>query len=324
MATTVLIADKLESAGIEGIKALGCAVVSLPDVGAERLPQAVAEHDPRVVIVRSTKVGAPAIHAGQSLRLVVRAGAGYDTIDTKTAAARGVAVCNTPGMNAVAVAELALGMILALDRRLVEQTDRLRAGAWDKKEFSKARGIKGQTLGLIGLGSIGREMTVRAQAFGMGVIAHSLNMTPDRAADLRVQYGGRTRDELLGMLPKCDVVSVHVAANVQSERMADGAFFAAMRPGAMFINTSRGSVVDEAALAHAVRTRGIRAGLDVYEQEPAGGTAAWKPPLADLPGVVLAHHVGASTEQAQNAVAEETVRVVREYVLRGVFENRVN
>lgn len=320
----ILVADKFEKVGLEGLKALGCEVVSAPDLGADGMGAGIAQHDPAVLVVRGTKVNKSAIEQGKSLKMIIRAGAGYDNIDTAAAAARGIPVCNCPGMNAAAVAELAFALWLALDRRVVEQTLELRAGTWNKKEYSKARGIKGSTLGVIGLGAIGRDVVRKARAFGVSCWGHSLNMTRERALDLGISDGGSSRKELLAMLPKCDAVTVHAAANKESDRMCDREFFAAMKPGAVFINTSRGSVVDEDALIEAIRTKGIRVGADVFADEPAGGTAQWKSRLADLPGVYGTHHVGASTDQAQNAVAEEVVRIVKVYRENGRVENRVN
>lgn len=320
----VLIADQFETSGREGLAALGCEVIFDPSITADALPDALATLAPQVLIVRSKKVKAQAIAAAKALRLVVRAGAGYDTIDTAAAARGGVAVCNCPAMNAVAVAELVFALLLACDRRIPDQTGDLRCGKWNKKEYSKARGLKGLTLGVVGVGSIGREVIKRAKAFEMNIWAHSLNMTPDRALDLHVRYSGRSRPELLEMLPGCDAVTVHVVANPESERMCNAEFFDAMKAGSYFINTSRGSVVDEAALAEAIRGKGIRAGLDVFDNEPAGGTEAWTSPLCGLPGVYTSHHVGASTDQAQQAVADEVVRIIRVYKQTGRFENRVN
>lgn len=320
----ILVADKFEKIGLDGLKALSCDVVSMPDVGAEKLPGALAETNPRVLVVRGTKVSADAMGRAPALQVVIRAGAGYDTIDCAGARARNIAVCNCPGMNAAAVAELTLGLLLALDRRIVEQTMDLKAGVWNKKEYGKARGVKGSTLGVIGLGSIGREVIRRARAFGIQCFAHSLNMTPERALDLGVQNAGRTRADLLAMLPRCDAVTVHVAANKESDRMCDAEFFRAMKPGAAFINTSRGSVVDEPAMIEAIRTKGLRVGADVYAGEPAGGQEKWKIALADLPGVIGTHHIGASTDQAQNAVADEVVRIVKVFKETGAAENRVN
>lgn len=325
----VLIADPFEQSGRDGLTALGCEVTSDPALTPDTLPDAVARIDPAVLVVRSKKVRPAAIEAGKGLRLIIRAGAGYDNIDLPAATKKGVAVCNCPGMNAVAVAELVMGLLLCCDRRIPDQTADLRGGAgggggWNKKEYAKARGLKGLTLGVIGVGSIGREVVRRAKAFDMNVIAHSLNMNRDRAGDLRVEYGGSSREDLLAVLPRCDAVSLHVAATPESERMCDAGFFAAMKPGAYFINTSRGSVVDEAALAEAVKSKGVRAGLDVFAGEPSEGKAAWTTPLAALPGVYTTHHVGASTDQAQNAVADEVVRIVKVFRQSGRAENRVN
>lgn len=320
----VLIAESFEQSGRDGLAGLGCEVVFDPAVTAEALPEVMTRLDPTVLVVRGKKVKAPAIVAGNALKLVIRAGAGYDNIDLPAATSKGVAVCNCPGMNAVAVAELVMGLMLACDRRIPEQCAQSQAGQWNKKEYAKARGLKGLTLGLVGVGAIGREVSTRAKAFGMTVIANSLNMTRERAADLGVEYGGASRKELLDMISRCDVVSLHVSANPQSERLANAEFFGAMKKGAYFINSSRGSVVDEAALAEAIKTKGIRAGLDVFAFEPAEGTAAWTNELTKLPGVYATHHVGASTDQAQNAVAEEVVRIVKVYKQTGRIENKVN
>jgi D-3-phosphoglycerate dehydrogenase len=325
MSGTVLVADRFEEAGLKGLAALGLTVANEPEAGAGDLSGAIARVRPALLVVRSSKVKPPAIAAaGGSIKGIIRAGAGYDNIDLPAASAAGIAVCNCPGMNAAAVAELVFAMLLALDRRVVEQTNDLRAGAWNKKEYAKARGLKGQTLGVVGVGSIGREVIARAKAFGMKIVAHSLNMTRDRAADLGVEFGGHARADLHALAARCDAVSVHVAANDQSERMCDRAFFEAMKPGAMFVNTSRGSVVDTEALIDAMRSKRLRAGLDVFADEPAGGSASYRPAMADLPGFVGTHHVGASTDQAQAAVADEVVRIARVWKESGRWENRVN
>jgi D-3-phosphoglycerate dehydrogenase len=167
----VLIADKFEKVGVDGLKELGCTVVSQPDVKAEALPALIRETDPHILIVRGKKVSAEALKAGTALTLVIRAGAGIDTIDVETASGLGVFVSNCPGKNSVAVAELVLGLLLACDRRIPDQTADLRQGSWNKSEYSKARGLFGRRLGIVGLGQIGREVAARAQAFGMRRIA---------------------------------------------------------------------------------------------------------------------------------------------------------
>ena len=316
----VLIADKFEKVGIDGLKELGAAVISQPELTADQLPRALEEHDPNILIVRSTKVTAGALQAGKSLGLVIRAGAGIDTIDVPAASARGIFVSNCPGRNSVAVAELVMGLILSCDRRIPDQVADLRAGKWNKAEYSKARGLHGRTLGIVGLGQIGREIAQRARAFGMHVAAWSRNLTIESAEALGVTYC----ESPLEVARVSDVVSINVAATAETKHLVDAEFLGSMRRGAYLVNTSRGSVVDEAALTEAVRTRGIRAGLDVFQNEPAGGTGEVAGGIVQEPGVYVTHHVGASTEQAQTAIAHEVLRIVQEYAERGGVPNCVN
>ena len=202
---------------------------------------------------------------------MIRAGAGIDTIDVATASSHGVFVSNCPGKNSIAVAELVLGLLLACDRRIPDQVAELRAGTWNKGEFSKARGLHGRTLGIVGLGQIGREIAARARAFGMRVIAWSRSLTHEEADRLGMAYA-QTPLEVARL---SDAVTINVAGNAETKQLVNAEFLAAMRPGAYLINTSRGSVVDEAALERAVREKGIRAGLDVFENEPAGNTGTF-------------------------------------------------
>jgi D-3-phosphoglycerate dehydrogenase len=319
----VLIADKFEKHGIEGLRALGCDVVSQP-TSAEELPAVLAGTNPRVLVVRSTKVSAPAIQGAPSLAFIIRAGSGVDNIDVGAASTRGVAVSNCPGMNAVAVAELAMGLLIGCDRRIPDQTADLRAGVWNKKEYGKARGLRGTTLGVVGAGSIGLEVIRLATAFGMHVHAWARSVTPERAAVPGVKWWGPGRDQLHAMAGACDAVSVHVALTDETRGMCGREFFAALKPGSYFINTSRGGVVDAGALADAVRTKGVRCGLDVWSAQPAPTDAAFRDELIKLPGVYGTHHCGASTDQAQLAVADEVVRLVHVYKETGRFENQVN
>lgn len=319
----ILVADKFEAFGLEALKSMGCTVANEPGIGTEKLPEALGRVKPDVLVVRSTKVPASVIEGAKGLRLIVRAGAGVDNIDVPAATRAGIAVCNCPGTNSVAVAELTMALLLECDRRIADQTAALRAGQWQKKEFSKAKGLKGMTLGLVGMGAIGRAVVQRAKAFEMNVMAWSANMTPERAAALGVTSAGNSRAALLDLARKSDAVSVHVAANDQTKRLIDGAFFAEMKPGAYFINTARGSVVDEVALRMAVQEKGIRCGLDVFEGEPAAD-GPWSTPTAALPGVYTSHHVGASTDQAQGAVAEMTVQIIKAFKETGKLENQVN
>lgn len=331
----VLVADKFEKSGLEGLKAAGCEVISNPELADDALRDAIADTGADVLVVRSTKVTAPMLDAGR-LSLIVRAGAGYNTIDVAAASTRGIYVSNCPGRNAIAVAELAFALILALDRRVADNVADLRAGRWNKKEYSKAQGLYGRTLGLLGVGSIGREMIRRAAGFGLNVVvwsrrfdgeARPLSDSEARELDLaaalgqvRVELAPRPRD----VAARADVLSVHLALGPQTKGLVNAALLAQMKPGATFINTARGEVVDEAALAGAVREKGLRVGLDVYANEPAGATAEFSNALVSLPGVYGTHHIGASTDQAQEAIAAETVRIVRTYKETGRVPNVVN
>src|ERR1051325_11871856 len=248
----VLVADKFEQSGRDGLQALGCDVSYQPDLKDQALVEAIQANSPDVLVVRGTKVSSNMLAAGP-IKLVVRAGAGYNTIDVAAASRRGIYVSNCPGKNSIAVAELAFALILAVDRRVADNVISLREGKWDKKEFSKARGLFGRTLGLIGVGKIGQEMIPRAHAFGMPVIAWSRSLTPDRAAELGVEF----KPTPLDVEREADIVSVHLALNANTRGMLNGEFFGAMRPGAYFINTARGDVVDQDALVDAMKSRDI-------------------------------------------------------------------
>jgi D-3-phosphoglycerate dehydrogenase len=315
----VLIADKFEQSGRDGLQAIGCDVSFQPDLKDEALTDAIRQQTPDVLVVRGTKVSEPMLAAGQ-IKLVVRAGAGFNTIDVAAASRRGIYVSNCPGKNSIAVAELAFALMLALDRRIADNVIALRRGEWNKKEFSQARGLFGRTLGLVGVGKIGAEMIPRAQSFGMRVIAWSRSLTAERAAELGVEFKASPAD----VARDADIVSVHVALNPDTKAFLGNAFFAAMRQGAYFINTARGEVVDQAALTTAMRSRGIRAGLDVYAGEPTSATAQFTDDIAKEANLYGTHHIGASTDQAQEAIAAETVRIVREFKETGNVPNVVN
>jgi D-3-phosphoglycerate dehydrogenase len=315
----VLVADKFEKSGLEGLAALGCEVLYQPDAKDDALTESIRTGGAEVLVVRSAKVTLPMLEAGQ-LALVVRAGAGYNTIDVEAASQRGIYVSNCPGKNSIAVAELAFGLILALDRRISDGAADLKRGAWNKKEYSKARGLFGCTLGILGTGGIGREMIPRARAFGMPVVAWSRSLNAEKAANLHVERKASTSE----VAASSDIVSVHLALKPETKNLCDEKFFAALKPGAFFVNTSRAEVVDQAALERAVREKGIRAALDVFAGEPAGSTGPVTDPIFQLPGVIGTHHIGASTDQAQEAIAAETVRIVREFRDSGRPPHAVN
>jgi D-3-phosphoglycerate dehydrogenase len=301
------------------LRSIGCDISFQPDLKDDALVEAIGKHQPDVLIVRGTKVTEPMLAAGP-LKLVVRAGAGYNTIDVAAASRRGIYVANCPGKNSIAVAELAFALILTLDRRVADNVIALRAGEWNKKEFSKARGLFGRTLGLVGLGKIGQEMIPRARAFGMPVVAWSRSLTAEKAERLGVERKGTP----LEVARAADIVSVHVALKPDTNGLINRDFFSAMREGAYFINTSRGETVNQGALLDAIHSKGIRAGLDVFAIEPTSAVADFEDPIANEPKVYGTHHIGASTDQAQEAIATETVRIVRTFKETGQVPNVVN
>jgi D-3-phosphoglycerate dehydrogenase len=315
----VLIADSFERSGIDALAAAGMDVTVDPQLSGSSLAEAVAAQQPDVLVVRSTKVPEDVLAAGP-LKLVVRAGAGYNTIDVAAASKRGIYVSNCPGKNSVAVAELAFGLVLALDRRIVDNAVDLREGRWNKSAYSKAAGLYGRTLGLIGVGGIGSAMIARAKGFGMKVVAWSRSLTPERAEELGIVALASP----LAVAEAADVVSVHVALNDGTRGLCGADFFDAMKPGALFVNTSRGEVVDEAALAQAIEDKGVRAGLDVYADEPSGGSGDYTGTIGKSAGVYGTHHIGASTAQAQEAIAAEAVRIITVFAATGDVPNAVN
>ncbi len=307
----VLIADKLSSAATKALEAAGLKVES----GAV---DALADHD--ILIVRSAKVPAEIIRKAKNLQLIVRAGAGVNTIDVKAASARGVFVTNCPGKISVAVAELTCALMLGLDRRVHQANDALKHGQWNKKEYSKADGIFGKTLGVVGYGQIGREVSERAKAFGMHVVAWSRSLTDDVAEE----HGVERAADLLSLAAKSDIVSVHLAHAPETKHSLNASFFAMLPENAMVVNASRDGIIDEAALTQAMKTRGIRYATDVFDGEPSAGEAAFDNALARDVSVLATPHIGASTEQAQDAVADETVRIVTTFVRTGQALNCVN
>ena len=331
----ILIADKFETSGIEGLRAAGCDVVFEPDLKDETLTEAIRTSAADVLVVRSTKVTAAMMDAGR-LSLIVRAGAGYNTIDVAGASSRGIYVSNCPGKNAIAVAELAFALILSLDRRVPDNVADLRSGKWNKKEYSKAAGLYGKTLGLLGVGSIGQEMIRRAAAFGLNVILWSRRYSGQKGPlpeqevrDLNLDAASRLVNIELAPTPEAvaeqaDILSVHLALGPETKGLVGTQLLDRMKPGAMFINTARGEVVDHAALAAAVREKKLRVGLDVFGNEPSTATGDFNDSMISLPNVYGTHHIGASTDQAQEAIAAETVRIIRTYQETGRVPNVVN
>jgi len=308
----ILFADKFPEAQLKQLQEQGHDCDLQPDLDGDTLPQAV--NDAEVLVVRSTKITSETIDAGTSLRLIIRAGAGTNTIDKDAAAARRIPVCNVPGKNAVAVAELAMGLLIAIDRRIPENVIDLRAGRWNKKKYSVAQGLMGRHMGILGLGAIGLAVAERARAFGIHVYVVD---KPDRSAQTRetlASLGLLTVPDLDTLLGTCDIISLHVPSAAETKGMVDAEFLDKLQPGAIIINASRGDVIDEEALLAAMNDKGIRAGLDVYADEPSAGEGAFSSALAIHPNTCGTHHIGASTDQAQEAVSEGVLEVINAYV----------
>ncbi len=314
----ILIADKFSENHLDQLKQLGCDVTYKPAAKAEELVKLIAPF--QILVVRSKKVSADVIKAGSQLAVIVRAGAGVNTIDVKAASARGVYVTNCPGKNSVAVAELVFALLLGLDRRIADNVIALRAHEWNKKEFSKADGVFGKTLGIVGVGQIGQEVIKRAHAFGLHVIAWSRSLNLQKARDLEVEYC----PDLDTLFRRSDIVSLHVALKPDTKKLVTAERLAMMKPNAILINTARGEVIDQSALTAALAAKKIRAGLDVFDPEPADATGEFADPILDNQNLYGTHHIGASTEQAQAAIAEEAIRIIATYVKTGAVPNCVN
>jgi D-3-phosphoglycerate dehydrogenase len=259
----ILIADKFPKEYVEELEGLGHTVTFSPDLQKDDLVEAAT--DAHILIVRSTQVRQPAIDAAGNLTLIIRAGAGYDTIDV-------------------------------------------------------AHALYGRTMGIVGLGGIGQEVLKRAVGLGLRPVGWSRSLTPERAAELGIERC-ETLEELAA---KTDIVTVHLARTPETQHIIGKKFFDAMKPKAIFIHAARGGIVDEAALLEAVRSKGIRAGLDVYEDEPKSGKADFANALLAEPTVYGAHHIGASTDQAQMAIAAEALRIIKVFTQTGSVPNCVN
>ena len=313
----ILIADKLSPKANAALEKIGADITSSPNLKAEELSEAIGNAN--VLIVRSTKVFAETIEAGKSLELIIRAGAGVNNIDLEKASNSGVYVANCPGKNSDAVAELALGHIIACDRRIVDASIDLRSGNWKKKAYQNAAGLKGRTLGIIGLGSIGNALAKLAKGLDMNVIAWSRSLTPDKADKLDLIYC----ESITEVAANADVVSVHLAMMPDTKHLLNKDFFNKMKDGAIFVNTSRGEIVETAALRKAIDEKALRVGLDVFENEPGSGLAGFD--QVDLAGSITGTpHIAASTHQASEAIANEVVRIVDSLIKTGKPINAVN
>lgn len=320
----VLIADKLHPRAVEELRTLPVDVLYEPEVTKETLESKIPGVG--ILVVRSKEVTRKAIESARQLNLIVRAGAETSTIDVKAASERGIYVANCPGKNSSAVAELVFGLLVALDRRIPDAVASLRGGKWERFEYGKAEGLYGKTIGIAGLGAIGRDVASRAKCFGLHPLGWSRSLTPARAQELGVERVGSLEE----LAARSDILTVHLALNDRTRQMFGSKVFAQMPKRAMFVNCARPELVDYAAMQDAIANRGLRVGLDVIPNEPRG-TKEVSPELftavapSSTGGFLYATpHIAASTDQAQLAIATETVRVIRSFLLEGHVPNVQN
>ena len=314
MKVKVLIADKFPENYIKEMQDMDLEVIYSPKLGENDLPDAAKEAD--ILVVRSTVVNAETINNSKNLNLIIRAGSGVNNINIPAANQKGIYVANCPGMNSIAVAELAIGLMISLDRRIPDNVIDFRNSKWNKGEYSKSEGLFGKNLGIIGVGNIGKEVAKRALAFGMNVYGKDIS---------RIE-GVMIKDfsEMDQVLPLCDIVTIHLPSTPQTKGLFNKEMFKWMKPNSLLINTSRADIIDEDALLEAIKEKNIRAAVDVFKGEPEQKSGEVKSKLQGSQNIYVTHHIGASTEQAQNAVAEETVRIIKDYVTSGIIAHWVN
>ncbi len=314
----VLVADKLNPAALDEMRTLGVEVSYQPEIRADALPAAVK--DVNVLVVRGTEVRADAMKAGVMLNLIIRAGAGVKNIDVKTASERGIYVANTPGKNASGVAELTMTLIGSLDRRVPDAVSSLRAGKWDKQEFAKAKGLRGRSMGIVGFGHVGRAVAKLGLAYGMDVHAWSRSLVPARAADLGVGWA----QNVLELAKRSEILCVHLELTERTRGIISREVVSALPNGGMLINTADAGLVDFAALTELGPMKELRVGLDVLPNEPDTRVADYDNAILHAGLVYATPHIGASTDEAQVAIAAETVRILRSFLVKGEVPNVVN
>jgi D-3-phosphoglycerate dehydrogenase / 2-oxoglutarate reductase len=311
----VVVADKMAPGGLELLaRTPGIEVVNCAGKPREELERALERA--HALIVRSeTRVTADLMNRAPQLKVIARAGIGVDTIDVHAATRRGIAVMNAPGANTVSAAEHAMGLLLSLVRHLPWAAESMRRGEWDRKKYEGTE-LRGKTLGIVGLGRIGGHVAGIARAFGMTVIGHDPYLSPERTAELQVKTM-----PLEQMLAAADVVTLHLALTDQTRHLINAERLAAMKPTAIIVNTARGELIDEAALAAAITAKKIAgAALDVFTEEPLAADS----PLRKLDRVILTPHLAASTAEAQDRVSHEISTTVRDALLDGDLSTAVN
>jgi len=313
----ILVACELPDAALEQLRATGSDVDYRPQATLPELRDSLG--DVGVLVVANARVSGEMIARAPTLQMIVRAACGPGSIAVEDASAAGVFVTHCPDEHAEAVAELTLGLILALDRRIVDNTLALREGRWARSELADARGLAGRTLGILGYDAVGRLVARRARAFDMRVVAWSPRLTADTTAEPEVEFCNWPRE----LARQSDVVVVQ-AIEDEAETLVDATFLENMPQGAYLVHVGHPAAVDEAALAKAIEERHLRVALDVHGSEPAGDTGRFRCRLCELPGVIGTQHIGVLTEQARQATADEVVRVIRLFLVSGEVVNCLN
>lgn len=314
----VLVADRLSENSLDEMRALGVEVSYEPGLKAADLPARLPGVN--VLVVRGTQVNKEAFDAGSALNLVIRAGAGVKNIDVATASERGIYVAACPGKNASAVAELTFTLIGCLDRRVPDGVASLRAGKWEKDDFARAAGLRGRSIGILGLGHVGRAVLKIAQAYELECYAWSRSLTAAKAAELGVRRASSPAE----LAKVSDIFTVHLELSERTRGIVDHKVLSQLKPGAFFVNTARDGLVDYDALLELIPQKNLRVGLDVMPNEPDTRSSSYRHPIIETGLVYAVPHIGASTDEAQIAISNETVRILRSFLTKGEVPNVVN
>jgi len=314
----VTIADNLPDEAIQQLEELGLTVDNNPGLKEGDLSEGLPEA--QILVVRSTVVSKECINNSPKLSLIIRAGAGVNNIDIEAASGKGIYVANCPGKNAIAVAELTMGLILSLDRYIPQNVASFEEGEWKKSVYSKADGLFGKTLGIVGLGMIGSEVVKRAKAFGLDVVGWSRSLTPQKAEEMGIGF----KSSIEELAKSSDILSIHLAMNSETKGIISKKILSELKNGSMVINTSRSGVIDEDALIDELKSGRLKAGLDVFSDEPEYKEGDFESRFQGIENVYITHHIGASTRQAQLAVANDAVDIVRGYLQEGKVRNWLN
>ena len=309
----ILVADDLPASALDVLRTEGWEIDARTGRSPEQLAQDLKDAD--ALVVRSaTRVTSTLIDAAPKLRAIARAGTGVDNVDVTAATARGIVVMNAPGANSVSVAELAMALVLALARHVPAADAAMKQEKWEKKKFLGEE-VRDKTLGLVGLGRIGQEVARRASAFGMKIIAHDPFISEQTASHFDVELVAL--DELFS---RADYVTLHMPSTPQTRRLINAERLSGAKKGIRIVNTARGDLIDEAALADAIESGQVAgAALDVFEKEPTVDHR-----LQLLPQVIATPHIAASTREGQELVGAETATALRDFLRDGVIRNAVN